>query len=220
VTGPDITVGSIWTPQGFECFGGWSLTVVWKFPHATTAAPAKRRVSVHGGHVRLHTKTPTLHTPIARHPAGGGVRPGITAYAGDRATDGDQLLIGDTSVAGRNAFVSSAHGAANPNNMSVDARTLTITEDAYLVQNIAWSFPLPELTLAVDPERPATHPKDTVTHTATVTNAGDAQRRACRCAPENRRNSPTRESHPRLHDTSGGRRLPDHGHRKRHQRSR
>lgn len=76
--------------------------------------------------------------------------------------------------------------------MSVDARTLTIpenvlksgtksaeltfkwTEDAYLVQNIAWSFPLPELTLAVDPEHPAAHAKDTVTQTATVTNTGDA----------------------------------------------
>ncbi|RAS70637.1 hypothetical protein C8D87_101938 [Lentzea atacamensis] len=48
------------------------------------------------------------------------------------------------------------------------------TEDAYLVQNIAWSFPLPELTLAVDPEHPTAYQKATVTQTATVTNAGDA----------------------------------------------
>ena len=76
--------------------------------------------------------------------------------------------------------------------MSVDARTLTLAEDvlkpgtrsaelafrraddAFLIQSIAWSFPLPELTLAVDPEQPAAHPKDTVTQTATVTNVGGA----------------------------------------------
>lgn len=193
LTGPGVTVGNVWAPQGFDCFGGWSLTVVWKFPHATAAAPAKRHVAVHGGHVRLHTTTPTLRTPIApTHPAGGVVRLGITAYEGDWATDGDQLLVNDTSIAGRNVFVSSAQGAAHPNNMSVDARTLTLpenvlkpgtksaeltfkrSEDAYLVQNVAWSFPLPELTLAVDPEHPSAHPKDTVTQTATVTNTGDA----------------------------------------------
>jgi hypothetical protein len=76
--------------------------------------------------------------------------------------------------------------------MSVDARTLTLgenvlkpgsksaelafrrAEDAYLVQNIAWSFPLPELTLAVTPDHPAAHPEETVTQTAKITNVGDA----------------------------------------------
>lgn len=105
------------------------------------------------------------------------------------------MLVDGTPVGGRNAFVSNAHGAVQPsvpNNMSVDARTLTLTEDvlkpgtksaelafrrdddAFLVQNIAWSFPLPEMTLTVDPEQPAAHAGDTVTQTATVTNAGDA----------------------------------------------
>ncbi|NKE55898.1 hypothetical protein FXN61_03275 [Lentzea sp. PSKA42] len=188
-----ITVGNIWAPQGFDCFGGWSLTVVWKFANATATAPARRHISVHGGHVRLPTKLPTLRTPIApTHPAGGAVRLGVTAYEGDWASDGDQMLVNGTSVAGRNAFVSSAQGAAHPNNMSVDAHTLTLSEDvlkagtksaeltfkrdddAFLVQSIAWSFPLPELTLAVDPAQPAAHPKDTVTQTATITNVGDA----------------------------------------------
>ncbi|MGW4208972.1 hypothetical protein ACWEIJ_13375 [Lentzea sp. NPDC004789] len=186
-----VTVGNVWAPQGFDCFGGWSLTVVWQEPSAPL-----RHVAVHGGHVRLPTKLPTLRTPIApTHAAGGVVRLGITAYEGDWATDGDQMLVNDTSVGGRNTFVSNAQGALQPNvpnNMSVDARTFTLAEDAlapgaksaeltfrraedaYLVQNIAWSFPLPELTLAIDPEHPAAHPKDNVAHTATVTNAGDA----------------------------------------------
>ena len=191
-----VVVGNVWAPQGFDCFGGWSLTVVWKFAAATAAAPAKRHVAVHGGHVRLPTKLPVLKTPIApTHPAGGVIRVGITAYEGDWATDGDQMLVNDASVAGRNAFVSSAHGAVqpnSPNNMSVDARTLTLSEnvlkpgsksaeltfrraeDAYLVQNVAWSFPLPELTLAITPDQPAAHPKDTVSQTAKITNVGDA----------------------------------------------
>ncbi|GAB2832908.1 COG1361 family protein [Lentzea nigeriaca] len=188
LTGHDITVGNIWAPQGFDCFGGWSLTVVWKLPDAPT-----RHVSVHGGHVRLPTTLPTLRTPIApTHAAGGITKVSITAYEGDWASDGDQMLVDDTSIAGNNAFTSSAQGATTPNNMSVDARTITVPEDAlrpgarsaeltfrraddaYLVQNVTWSFPLPELALTVDPEQPATHPKDNVTQTATVINVGDA----------------------------------------------
>ncbi|SDF36629.1 conserved repeat domain-containing protein [Lentzea fradiae] len=193
VTGGTVTVGNVWTPQGFDCFGGWSLTVVWKFPAATAAAPAKRHVTVHGGHVRLPTRVPVLRTPIApTHPAGGSVRLSFTAYEGDWAGEGDQLLVNGTSVGGRNVFASSAQGSAHPNNMSVDARTLTVPdgvlqpgsksaeltfqrdEDAFLVQSIAWSFPLPELVLAVSPEHAEAHPGGTVTQTATVTNAGDA----------------------------------------------
>ncbi|MEV6717909.1 hypothetical protein AB0M48_38390 [Lentzea sp. NPDC051208] len=193
LTSGTVTVGNVWAPQGFDCFGGWSLTVVWKFPGATAAAPAKRHVTVHGGHVRLATGKQVLHTPIApTHPTGGVIRVGITAYEGDWATDGDQMLINGAAVGGRNAFVSSAQGAAYPNNMSVDARIVTVdanvlkpgtksadlafrrAEDAFLVQSIAWSFPLPELTLTVDPGRPVAHPKDTVAQTATITNAGDA----------------------------------------------
>lgn len=191
VTTGTITVGNVWAPQGFDCFAGWSLTVVWESGTAT-----RRHISVHGGHVRLPTKLPVLRTPIApTHPAGGAARISITAYEGDWAADGDQLLVGDSSIGGRNAFVSQAQGAANPhspNNMSVDARTFTLNEDlpkpgtktaeltfrraedAFLVQNIAWSFPLPELALTVDPEQPAAHAKDTVTQTATVTNTGEA----------------------------------------------
>ncbi|WP_439659339.1 hypothetical protein ACSHWB_44325 [Lentzea sp. HUAS TT2] len=193
LTSGTVTVGNVWAPQGFDCFGGWSLTVVWKFANATAAAPAKRHVAVHGGHVRLPTKKPVLSTPIApTHPTGGVIRLGMTAYEGDWATDGDQMLVNGASVGGRNAFVSSAQGAAHPNNMSVDARTVTVdasvlkpgtksaelsfkrADDAFLMQSIAWSFPLPELTLTVDPEKPAAHAKDTVAQTATITNAGDA----------------------------------------------
>ncbi|MFD5824451.1 hypothetical protein [Lentzea sp. NPDC060358] len=187
------TVGNVWTPQGFDCFGGWSLTVVWKFAQAGPAAPARRHVAVHGGHVRLPTKLPTLRTPIApTHAAGGSVRLGITAYEGDWASEGDQLLVNGIPVGGRNVFASSAQGAEHPNNMSVDARTLTLDDavlkpgsksaelafkrddDAFLVQSVAWSFPLPELTLAVTPEKPLAHAEEAVRQTATVTNVGDA----------------------------------------------
>ncbi|MGW6445691.1 hypothetical protein [Lentzea sp. NPDC055074] len=193
LTSGTVTVGNVWAPQGFDCFGGWSLTVVWKFPNATQAAPAKRHVAVHGGHVRLPTRKPVLTTPIApTHPTGGVIRVGMTAYEGDWATDGDQMLVNGTPVGGRNAFVSSAQGAAHPNNMSVDARTVDIgadalkpgtksaelafkrADDAFLVQSVTWSFPLPELTLAVDPEKPAAHARGKVSQTATITNAGDA----------------------------------------------
>lgn len=60
--GTTVTVGNVWTPQGFDCFGGWSLTVVWKFAGPTATTPARRHVSVHGGHVRLPTELPALKT--------------------------------------------------------------------------------------------------------------------------------------------------------------
>lgn len=194
-----VTVGNVWTPQGFDCFGGWSLTVVWRFAKASPAAPAQRRVVVHGGHVRLHTSAATVRTRVSPTRSAGGVtRIGVVAYEGDWGTGGDRMLVNGSALGGQdrnNFFVSAADGVvapAVPNNMSVDARTVSVPsdqlppgaraaelgfgrdEDAYLVQSLAWSFPLPELTLAVTPPELAARPGDQVTRTATVTNAGDA----------------------------------------------
>lgn len=194
-----VTVGNVWTPQGLDCFGGWSLTVVWKFATATAAAPAQRRVVVHGGHVRLTTSARTIRTQVSPTRAAGGVtRLGVVGYEGDWGTDGDRLYVNGSALGGAdrdNLFVSAADGAvapAVPNNMSVDARTLAVPsdqlpagakqaeltldrdEDAFLVQSLAWSFPLPGLTVNVAPDALAAHPGDQVSRTATVSNVGDA----------------------------------------------
>lgn len=71
--------------------------------------------------------------------------------------------------------MTSAQGSAHPDNMSVDARA----EHRVVV-------PPPGLALAVEPEHPAAHPKDTVTQTATVTNTGDAPAANVSVRPRNR----------------------------------
>ncbi|MEU7476993.1 hypothetical protein AB0A63_13485 [Lentzea sp. NPDC042327] len=193
----ELTAGNIWTPQGPDCFGGWSVTVVWRFATAVPAAPAQRRVVVHGGHVRLTTAVNTIRTQVSPTRAAGGVtRFGVVGYEGDWGTGGDRLLVNGSALGDRdNFFVSAADGAVAPaalNNMSVDARTLSVSseqlppgartaeltlardEDAFLVQSLAWSFPLPALTVTVTPGALAAYPGGEVSRTAVVTNAGDA----------------------------------------------
>ncbi len=194
-----LTVGNVWTPQGPDCFGGWSVTLVWRFATASAAVPAQRRVVVHGGHVRLSTSARTIRTQVTpTRAAGGATRFGVVGYEGDWGTGGDHLLVNGAALGGPdrgNFFVSSADGAvapAVPNNMSVDARTVSVPsdllppgertaeltlhrdEDAFLVQSLAWSFPLPGLALNVTPGALAAYPGGQVSRTAVVTNVGDA----------------------------------------------
>jgi hypothetical protein len=202
-----VTVGNIWTPQGYDCFGGWSLTVVWKFAGPTAQhAPAKKSIAVYGGHIRVPTAENRVQiTAPSLRAAGGVARIGLTAYEGDWATAGDQFLVNGIAQGDRNNnaeannfFASYAEGRLNPdtvNNMSVDARTLTVSDeiirpgatsaqltfirrdDAYLVQNMAVAFSLPELTVTTRTDRSVAHPGDLVIQTVAVTNAGGAPAR-------------------------------------------
>ncbi|KOV82860.1 hypothetical protein ADL03_22505 [Nocardia sp. NRRL S-836] len=125
-------------------------------------------------------------------------RLGIVGYEGDWGTAGDHVLINGSALGGPdrgNFFMSAADGAvapAVPNNMSVDARTVPVPsellppgartaeltldrdEDAFLVQSLAWSFPMPGLALNVTPGALATYPGGQVSRTAAVTNVGEA----------------------------------------------
>jgi uncharacterized repeat protein (TIGR01451 family) len=200
-----VTVGNVWTPQGHDCFGGWSLAVVWAFDGPTAGkAPSKKHVVVYDGHVRVLVDTArlTLTTPVLR-PAGGTVRIGVTAYEGDWASGAtDQFLVNgsaqaDPSTPGDtgNFFGSSASGRLkpdHPNNMSVDAKTVevsdkvvepgeqatefafTSTGDAYLVSGLVVSAPLPELAVTTGTDRPVARPGDETNQTVRVTNTGGA----------------------------------------------
>lgn len=195
-----VTVGDVWTPRGPDCFGGWSLTLAWKFAGPTAKyAPARRFVTVYNGHVRVPTSVTRAQVIAnAPHSAGGTARVGITAYEGDWATPGDNFLINGIAQGGAEAgnfFSSFADGAlkpSDPNNMSVDVRTVSVSDevvppgvpsaelvftrrdDAYLVRNVVASFPLPELTVTTSPDRPAAHAGDPVVQTVTVANPGGA----------------------------------------------
>jgi uncharacterized repeat protein (TIGR01451 family) len=197
VTGPaTVTVGNVWTPQGFDCFGGWSLTAVWAFDQPQPKiAPARKQVTVFDAHAHVFSgkHRADVRAPAIK-PAGGQSRFAVTGYEGDWAVSGDQLLINGRNT-GDNFFVSSADGRLNPNspnNMSVDVRTVDVSPDvlrpgdtganlafasgldAYLVGSIAISAPRPELTIVTSLEQSAAHPGEQVTQTVLVTNTGGA----------------------------------------------
>jgi hypothetical protein len=197
ITGPaTVTVGNVWTPQGFDCFGGWSLIAVWAFDQPQPkVAPARKQVTVFDAHARVFAGKHRADVRVpAIKPAGGPSRLAVTGYEGDWAVSGDQLLINGRNTSD-NFFVSSAEGRLNPNapnNMSVDFQTvdvgadmlrpgdtgahLTFTSglDAYLVGSVAVSAPRPELTIVTSLEQSTTHPGDQVTQTVLVTNTGGA----------------------------------------------
>ncbi|MCE7010716.1 hypothetical protein LWC34_49125 [Kibdelosporangium philippinense] len=198
ITGPStVSVGNVWTPQGFDCFGGWSLTAVWTFDSANAAAPARKQITVYDAHTRVLTgnRRADVRMPSIKS-AGGLTKVGLSGFEGDWAMPGDQFLINGRN-AGRtdNFFVSGADGHVNPahaNNMSVDVRTIelpgdllkvgeaganlsfTSGYDAYLVANVVASSGRPELVVSTVMEKDVVHPGDQVTQSVTVTNTGSA----------------------------------------------
>ncbi len=196
-----ITVANIWSPAGINCFAGWSLVVVYKYPQLTAVyAPSKKEVFVYDGHVRQGaTDPPTVTQVTGFRSASATDKVGVTAYEGDRQINGDQLKINNTAVTDgqfnttTNFFVSHADGATNPSvpyNYSVDANGFTTTAipvgatsaavafstsgDGYVAQNLVLSLAVPELvdTKTVTPT--VAHPGDPVVYTITVTNPSTA----------------------------------------------
>jgi CARDB protein len=195
VSGPaTVTVGNVWTPQGYDCFGGWSLTAVWAFDGPQATASARKQVVVYDGHVRLLTGLFRADAVLpSAKAAGGPARVGITAFEGDWAVSGDQFLINGRNAGGTdNFFVSSADGQLNPshpNNMSVDARTVDVGPDvvrtganvtftsgldAYLVSGMAVALTRPELVVTTGMSYGTAHPGEDVTQNVQVTNTGAA----------------------------------------------
>ncbi|HEY3606322.1 MAG TPA: hypothetical protein VGL06_02430, partial [Pseudonocardiaceae bacterium] len=171
-----VTVGNIWAPQGLNCFGGWSLTVVYAFPGPDpTYAPTPRKVYVYDGHVRQDSTAPVTTVPIAGFQySGGSVKLGGTAFEGDWGINGDQFQVNGTPLGEpstgdpNNYFISDAQGEVDPaplNNFSVDAKIVQLPKgalavgatsmnlglatsgDSFLATQLALSVPTPTLTL-------------------------------------------------------------------------
>jgi hypothetical protein len=193
-----VTVGNVWTPKGYDCFGGWSLTAVWAFDAPQSkVAPARKQIALYDGHVRVFSGQSRADAQLPSiKGAGGPARIGVTAYEGDWALRGDQFLVNSHNAGrGDNFFVSESDGAVNPshpNNMSVDARTVDVGSDviragdtgastsftsgtdAYLVGAVAVSSTRPELVVTTGMDRDAAHQGEDVTQSVEVTNPGGA----------------------------------------------
>ncbi|MGW4744164.1 DUF11 domain-containing protein [Streptomyces sp. NPDC004290] len=178
VSGTDarVAVGNVWAPSGKGCAAGWSLTVVHAFPGPDPVkAPGRRDVRLYGGHVLQRPASPaTTITVDGFHRAPGTVRAGVTAYGGDRSTQGDRFLVnGRTVLAPRtgdtgNFFSGENDGALSPrlaHNLSVDAKAFdvpagvvepgattadlafTTDGDPYVPTGLALSVPVPDLEI-------------------------------------------------------------------------
>lgn len=166
-----ITVSNVWTPQGFGCYGGWSLTVVYAYDEPHTNAPIKKRVMVYDGHVRQSSIDPmTTITASGFTAAAAGARVGVTAFEGDFNIAGDRFLVSGENQAGpapgsaTNFFVSRGEYSSVLNNMSVDAKSMTApiavgatsasmafatSGDTYLATGLALSVPIASVDVSI-----------------------------------------------------------------------
>lgn len=169
----ELTLGNVWTPQGFGCYSGWSITLVYAYdaPHAN--APGKKHVLVYDGHVRQSSIDPaTTVTATGFRASAAGARVGVVAFEGDSNISGDQFAVDGTVMAEprtgstANYFVSGADSASSPavaNNMSIDAKSVTApipagatstaltfstSGDTFLAAGIALSVPVASLTIS------------------------------------------------------------------------
>ncbi|MFD3661915.1 hypothetical protein ACFWVF_15155 [Streptomyces sp. NPDC058659] len=201
VSGTDaqVAVGNIWAPDGKGCVGGWSLTVVHKFPGPDPVrAPERRNVYVYGGHVLQRSTSPaTTVTVDGFHRSGGTARASVTAYEGDWNTRGDTFLVDGRNVTEAhtgntdNFFISEDDGAVSPklvNNLSIDAKAFDIPDgaipqgatsadltfstngDTYVPSGLAFSVPVPDLEITKTASPRTVKPGDTLTYTITAKN--------------------------------------------------
>lgn len=89
-----ITVGNLWAVQGYGCYAGWSLALVYDFgtfDPANAALTGAREVILYDGYVRKQAADPTPEVvPFTNFLVQGtGSRVGFTLYEGDRNITGD-----------------------------------------------------------------------------------------------------------------------------------
>ena len=143
-----LTVGNIWAPTGYGCYGGWTMSLVYDYGQAVQgqAASQARQVVLYDGHVRTFSSagvqdglTTTLGGFVAVAP---GARASVGIYEGDKGIAGDTtsstvgtntIALADTSLGANtsNTGVGSADGAVTyngtPTNYSVDVHNYQLT---------------------------------------------------------------------------------------------
>ena len=97
-----ITVGNVWVPQGYGCYGGWSLALAYDYGSYDPAVPgsAARQVILYDGHVRQQSSDPNQVVQFRGFTVQGpGTRAGFVLYEGDRSITGDFARYRTTSNA-------------------------------------------------------------------------------------------------------------------------
>ncbi len=98
----EITVGDIFTPEGFNCTGGWYTIVVWEYPTLNpTYAPELRRVQIWDGFAEVADGASESFNLNGFLAAPGWVvepRAASVGYEGDQQIAGDSLLLNGLPV--------------------------------------------------------------------------------------------------------------------------
>ncbi|GAB2483533.1 hypothetical protein GCM10027030_17190 [Luteococcus sediminum] len=96
-----ITVGNVWTPQGYGCYGGWALQMVYDFGSYETAQPdasQRRMIYLYDGYERKFSGDPATNiTLTGLQPQGTGAKLGTVAFEGDATIAGDTISYSDTT---------------------------------------------------------------------------------------------------------------------------
>ncbi|GAA2658384.1 conserved repeat domain-containing protein [Actinosynnema pretiosum] len=199
-TANTITLGNVWTPQGFGCYSGWSLVLVYAYDAPNTDyAPTKREIFLYDGHVRQSSTDAATTIPVTGfRVAATPVRIGLTAYEGDFNISGDRFVVNGTAQPAlldpsntNNFWVSNGQNSVSPNvpnNMSVDAKvvetssiavgdtsaqlTFTTAGDTYLAQNLVFSVPVPAIYITKDTTGGPYRPGEQIPFTISVVAPG------------------------------------------------
>jgi uncharacterized repeat protein (TIGR01451 family) len=113
-----ITVGNLWAMQGFGCYAGWSLALVYDFgdfdPNNAALTNA-REIFLYDGHIRKQAADPTAEVvPFSGFTVEGpGSRAGFTLYEGDRNITGDFANYQSNSAASPTQIQNALGGLGN-----------------------------------------------------------------------------------------------------------
>ncbi|ADD40260.1 DUF11 domain-containing protein [Stackebrandtia nassauensis] len=194
-----VAVGDVWAPTGLGCVGGWSLTIVYKYTNPDPDTQDMHNFYIYSGLVVQRSADAPTDIGIDGFYAtdGAASHASVTAYEGDRSTQGDRFLVNGKNIAepGTNAtknfFNSSSDGAATPdnaNNLNIDAKdfdlpstaippgstsaklTLETSGDTYVAQQVAFAVPVPDLEVAKTSSPATVYAGDTVTYTVKIKN--------------------------------------------------
>ncbi|MFT3970801.1 MAG: LPXTG cell wall anchor domain-containing protein [Micropruina sp.] len=114
-----ITVGNVWTPQGYGCYGGWSIALVYDYGDYDPAVSdsAAREVILYDGHVRMQASDSAQTVAFTGFTVqGAGTRAGLVLYEGDRSITGDFAQYSTTS---RPTFTALPSAFGDSNNIGV-----------------------------------------------------------------------------------------------------
>ncbi|ATE52370.1 hypothetical protein CNX65_02900 [Actinosynnema pretiosum] len=198
VTGSDVnlTVGNIWTPQGYGCLAGWSLTAVYVLPSPTGGA-IKRSIQIKNGYVKQHASEGNYTTSLETLDGASkttGSRLGVTSFGGHQNLTSDALSYKGTALTeprlnnSTNFFASTATNQVTPsvvNNFSVDAKVAVPTNvavgdrsgavvvgsgsDTFVLSSLAMSVPTPGIYITATPRtNPPYYQGDTVIYDVVV----------------------------------------------------